>query len=221
MKAFNSFNFTIQQTQYMKNSNLQYECNDAQDDFSAQLEKDNSSGGVFNQWMSSEDIADLNGYEFHDGANFEQENDDEFNAEKYTTVGRLAQIKQNEMTATRMALENVGWTDQPHTGLEQIDKTPVIPEHMHNGLKWKGKATTNILSLHGVSTCALNKGSGPRKKSKEIQDDEGYETYTVYIRFDFSIFDPCKSPLQMMSTMPESLGENRVANAVASNLSSF
>jgi hypothetical protein len=32
--------------------------------------------------MSSEDIADLDGYEFHDGANFEQENDDEFNAEK-------------------------------------------------------------------------------------------------------------------------------------------
>jgi hypothetical protein len=40
--------------------------------------------------MSSEDIADLDGYEFHDGAKFEQENDDEFNAEKYTTVGRLA-----------------------------------------------------------------------------------------------------------------------------------
>jgi hypothetical protein len=69
-EAFNSFNFTIQQTQYMKNFNLQYECNDARDDFSAQLKKGNSSGGVFNQWMSSEDIADLDGYEFHDGANF-------------------------------------------------------------------------------------------------------------------------------------------------------
>ena len=31
--------------------------------------------------MSSEDIADLDGYELHDGANFEQENDDQFNAE--------------------------------------------------------------------------------------------------------------------------------------------
>ena len=50
--------------------------NDARDDFSAQLRK-----GVSNQWMSSEDIADLDGYEFHDGANFEQENDDQFNAE--------------------------------------------------------------------------------------------------------------------------------------------
>jgi hypothetical protein len=28
-EAFNSFNFTIQQTQYMKNFNLRYECNDA------------------------------------------------------------------------------------------------------------------------------------------------------------------------------------------------
>ena len=121
----------------MKNFNLRYECNDARDDFSAQLKKGNSSGGVFNQWMSSEDIADLDSYEFHDGAKFEQENNNEFNAEKYTTVGRLAQLKQNEMTATRMALEDVGWTDQSPNGLEQIDKTPVIPEHVHNGFKWK------------------------------------------------------------------------------------
>jgi predicted metallopeptidase len=41
------------------------------------------------------------------------------------------------MTATRMALEDVGWTDKSQNGLEQTDKTPVIPEHMHNGLKWK------------------------------------------------------------------------------------
>ena len=57
--------------------------------FSTQLKKGNSSGGVFNQWMSSKDIADLDGYEFHDGANFENKNDDDFNAEKYTTVGDL------------------------------------------------------------------------------------------------------------------------------------
>jgi hypothetical protein len=31
-----------------------------------------------------------------------KKNTDEYNAEKYTTVGRLAQLKQNEMTATRM-----------------------------------------------------------------------------------------------------------------------
>ena len=65
-----AFNFTIQQNQYMKNFNLRYECNDARDDFSAQLKKGNSSGGVFKQWMSSEDIADLDSYEFHDGGNF-------------------------------------------------------------------------------------------------------------------------------------------------------
>ena len=75
--------------------------------------------------MSSENIADLDGYELHDGANFEQENNDQFNAEKYTIVGRLAQLRQNEMTATRMALEDVGWTDKSPNGLKQIDKTPV------------------------------------------------------------------------------------------------
>ena len=48
-EAFNSFNATMQQTQYMKNFNLRYECNAAQDDFSAQFKKGNSSGGVINQ----------------------------------------------------------------------------------------------------------------------------------------------------------------------------
>jgi len=36
----NSINLTIQQTQYMKIFNLRYECNDAWDDFSAQLKKE-------------------------------------------------------------------------------------------------------------------------------------------------------------------------------------
>ena len=94
--------------------------------------KCNSSGGIFDQWMTSDDIADQDGYKFHDGANFEQENDNEFNAEKITTVGRLAQMKQNEMTATRMVLEDVGWTDKSPNGFEHLDKTLGIPEHMHN-----------------------------------------------------------------------------------------
>ena len=64
--------------------------------------------------MTSEGIADLDGYEFHNGAKFEQENDDEINAEKYTTVGRLTQIKQNEMTATRMALDDVKIIDRSY-----------------------------------------------------------------------------------------------------------
>jgi hypothetical protein len=135
--SFNLFKFTDQQTQFMKYFNLRYECNDARDDFCAQLKKGNSSGGVFNQWMTSENIADLDSYEFHEGANFEQEDDDEFKAEKYTTIGKLSQSKQNEMTATRMALEDIGWTDDSPNGLEHIDKTPVIPECMHHGLKWK------------------------------------------------------------------------------------
>jgi hypothetical protein len=31
----------------------------------------------------------------------------------------------------------VNWTDKSQNGLDQIDKTPVTPGHMHNGLKWK------------------------------------------------------------------------------------
>jgi hypothetical protein len=41
------------------------------------------------------------------------------------------------MTATRMALEDVGWTDKSQNGFDRIDKTLVTPGHMHNGLKWK------------------------------------------------------------------------------------
>ena len=59
------------------------------------------------------------------GTHFEEKNDDKFKAEKYLIVGRLIQIRKNEMTATRMALEDVEWTDQSPNRLEQIDKAPL------------------------------------------------------------------------------------------------
>ncbi|KDR74560.1 hypothetical protein GALMADRAFT_71038 [Galerina marginata CBS 339.88] len=42
-ETFNLFEFTEQQKQYMKHFNVRYECNDARDDYSAQLKKGNAN----------------------------------------------------------------------------------------------------------------------------------------------------------------------------------
>ena len=68
------------------------------------------------------------------GTQFEEKNDDKFKAEKYLIVGRLIQIRKNEMTATSMALEDVDWTDQSPNRLEQIDKAPLSPNTAGTGL---------------------------------------------------------------------------------------
>ena len=64
-ETFNLYEFTHQQKQYMKNFNVRYECNDARDDYSAQLKKGNSEGGLFPQWMNSDIINSLDNDDNH------------------------------------------------------------------------------------------------------------------------------------------------------------
>ena len=52
-ETFNHHNFTFRQQQLMKNFNLRYECIDARDDYSAQLQ-DETNSGLFPSWASSD-----------------------------------------------------------------------------------------------------------------------------------------------------------------------
>jgi len=85
------------------------------------------------------------------------------------------------MTATRMALEDVGWTDQSPNGLDQIDKTPVIPEHMHNGLKWKA-----LIEEKRQEVLAERNEHIPLKSSLRIKPDPN-ESNRVVHSWHFSV----------------------------------
>ena len=81
-----TFNLYDQQKQYMKNFNIRYECNDARDDYSAQLKKGNSEGGLFPQWMNSDIINSLDEDDNLEGADFgdnEPDDEDDYGVKKY------------------------------------------------------------------------------------------------------------------------------------------
>jgi hypothetical protein len=121
-ETFNLYEFNDQQKQYMKNFNIRYECNDARDDYSAQLKKGNSEDGLFPQWMNSDIINSLDENDHLEGADFgnnEPDDEDNYGVNKYTTLGRLGKLRQQEMEETRIGLTEAGWLDNSPNGLNQ------------------------------------------------------------------------------------------------------
>jgi len=120
-ETFNLYKFNDQQKQYIKNFNIRYECNDARDDYSAQLKKGNSESGLFPQWMNSDIINSLNKDNYLEGADFgdnEPDNND-YRVNKYTTLGRLGKLRQQEMKETRIGLTKARWLDNSFNELNQ------------------------------------------------------------------------------------------------------
>ncbi|KDR67901.1 hypothetical protein GALMADRAFT_42495, partial [Galerina marginata CBS 339.88] len=167
-ETFNIFEFSDQQKQYMKHFNVRYECNDARDDYSAQLKKGNADGGLFPQWMNSDVINGLNDDNDFQGADFgddEPDDDKDFDENKYSKLGRLGKLRHQEMEETRIGVTEAGWLDDSPDGLSKISKIPVKPTISQKGSKWKASIEDQkqkILSERGKNI--------PVKSGKNIQD---------------------------------------------------
>ena len=113
----------------MQYFNIRYECNDARDDYSAQLKNGNAVDGAFPKWMSSEVLNDLDDTDpYCEGANFgdgdDNDNEDHI-AHKYSGIGRKGQTNQNEMDAARMGAKEAGWLDDSPNRIAEVDNNPV------------------------------------------------------------------------------------------------
>ena len=138
-ETFNLYEFTDQQKQYMKNFNIRYECNDARDDYSAQLKKGNGEGGLFPQWMNSDIINSLDDDDNLEGADFgdnEPDDENDYGINKYTTLGRLGKLRHQEMEETRIGLTKAEWLDNSPNGLNQ-NEVSIEPSILQNGPRWK------------------------------------------------------------------------------------
>ena len=119
----------------MKNFNVRYECNDARDDYSAQLKKGNNEGGLFPQMNSDiinsldDDVDHLEGADFGDN---EPDDENDYGVNKYTTLGRLGKLRHQEMEETRLSLTKAGWLDNSPNGLNK-NETIVKPNIIQNG----------------------------------------------------------------------------------------
>src|SRR6202453_852061 len=140
--TFVDHDFTQCQLQLMDNFNLRYECNDARDDYSAQLRKKNQDG-IFPQWMNSDVIGDLDEDHTLEGDNFGEhdngyDHEDNDTAEnKYSTLGQTGRLRQAEMDATEDSVKNAEWLDDSPNGLSHTHTQSIVPDVQQPGSQWK------------------------------------------------------------------------------------
>jgi Helitron helicase-like domain at N-terminus/PIF1-like helicase len=142
-ETFISHNFTTRQNEIMDNFNLRYECNDARDDYSAQLKMNNSSEAKLPVWMTTEEFGDEDTNDFKTTGQLDQSEDDDIDEEeeekinKYADISERGQVLQAQMISAANSVISAGWLDNSPDGLHSISTIPVQPTTEMQGNKWK------------------------------------------------------------------------------------
>jgi len=132
-EAFTDHKFSPQQQQLLCNFNIRYECNDARDDYSAQLKKGAASDGVFPQWMSSEVISKLD----DDMNEYDDFGDSNEGTGHCSTLGPYGKVQEAQMVATENSVRNAGWLDESPDGIATRRNAMLEPEIVQPSQSWK------------------------------------------------------------------------------------
>lgn len=141
-ETFNQHKFTIRQEQLMKNFNLQYECLDARDDYSAKLKKDEAETVFFFPlWASSDVLKDLDKNTF---AEFDDDSLLEMSTEESAyldpTVKHLKKLE--EMNQIENVVQNAGWLDECPQKIENINSKGINIQENMAGKQWNSVVKT-------------------------------------------------------------------------------
>ena len=163
-ETFLQHQFTAQQLQLMENFNLRYECNDARDDYSAKLKKDEENEGFFPSWASAEvlkKLEDENIFEYMD----DKDTDVEFEENHYLEPTSAYIRRLEEMNNIENVVQNAGWLDKCPDNIESIDPCGFTSTIQMAGSKWTSIVKTakdKVLALRG-KYLPVNKDGVPLK----------------------------------------------------------
>ena len=127
-ETFVNHKFTAEQSQLMRNFNIRYECNDARDDYSAQLKQQNGCSHISASWLTSDlidindDLDSIEDYAEH-ALNYHQEED----IDEFMRLGKYGLLKQAEMDAMKHCMQAAGWLDDSPNGLDTVIDKPIEP----------------------------------------------------------------------------------------------
>jgi hypothetical protein len=189
-ETFSKHEFTQHQLQLMDNFNIRYECNDARDDFSAQLKKGDTND-KFPQWMSLEMIDELDEIDQNDqGADFgdgEGISDHDYGVNQYSTLGKHGRLMKEQMIATENSMRSAGWLDDSPNGVADVPDMQLQPETVQTGVKWKATVhdkRQEVLAERNKNIPSVTSHS----KGKYSQDPNENDVKIVdqsYLRHDF------------------------------------
>ena len=130
---------TAEQSQLMWNFNIRYECNDARDDYSAQLKQQNGSSQISASWLTSDLIDNNDNIDFiEDYAEPTFDGDQEEDIDQFMRLGKYGLLKQAEMDAMKHCMQAAGWLEDSPNGLDTVIDKPIEP-----GLVMKGFSGQN------------------------------------------------------------------------------
>ena len=137
-ETFTNHKFTAEQSQLMRNFNIRYECNDARDDYSAQLKQQNGSCQISASWLTSDLIDNNDNIDFIDDyAEHALDHDQEEGIDQFMRLGKYGLLKQAEMDAMKHCMQAAGWLEDSPNGLDTVIDKPIEPSVVQLGLKWK------------------------------------------------------------------------------------
>ena len=155
----------------MRNFNIRYECNDARDDYSAQLKQENGSSHISASCLTSDLIDNNDNIDFiEDYAEHTLDQDQEEGINEFMRLGKYGLLKQAEMDAMKHCMQAAGWLEDSPNGFNTVIDKLIEPGLVQLGSKWKaavnnkrkevlsernnsngGSASINLGTQHAVS----------------------------------------------------------------------
>jgi hypothetical protein len=125
----------------MNNFNLRYECNDARDDYTAKLKKEEDEGTFFPSWASSDVLKDLDHNTFTE---YDDDSPIDIATEEsaYLEPSSKHLDKLQEMSRMENVVQNAGWLDACPQNINQIDPKGLQLNINISGSKWSSIVKT-------------------------------------------------------------------------------
>jgi hypothetical protein len=145
--AFVTHEFSARQVDLMKLFNLRYECNDARDDFSAQLHSGDDVG--LPVWINGNDYNEhTNGADEMDnintGDNFGNDGheNEQYGIERYSALSSYGKILESQMDAVENSVKKAGWLDVSPDGIHPVVTIPIALEIYQTHDEWNNVIKT-------------------------------------------------------------------------------
>ncbi|EDQ98317.1 uncharacterized protein LACBIDRAFT_336072 [Laccaria bicolor S238N-H82] len=130
-EAFCGYSFSARQLELMNNFNIKYECNDARDDYSAQMKKKGEREGILGSWDDTGGKLDANFPDFGEDGPLDVD-------ESLYMLGDPNSInnqKLHEMKRIENVVQNAGWLDPCIGNIDPVDVN-FKPEKERTGSQW-------------------------------------------------------------------------------------
>ena len=211
-ETFSAHTFTADQNRLMKNFNIRYECNDARDDYSAQLKQKGNVDKISASWLTSDFVDDNEDLDMlEDDIHPEYDSNGDEGIDLFMQLGKNGILKQAEMDAMKQCIKAAGWLEDSPNGLHLVNDKPIEPSVVQLGSKWKAlvnEQRKQVLSERNER----NTGSGLKNTSTQLAASGSYVENQVKIIDKSYLFRSFEASTKVSQDYIDSVVQSKTLN---------